>query len=83
MKDFDQTFLSNYHDDTFQDPHLYLTKEVEEEVLEMQGMSISSISFANLAAVILTAPFQTVVTSLQLSVKPHKTIYEEPASKSK
>jgi hypothetical protein len=83
MKDFDQTFLNNYHEDAFQDPHLYLTKEVEEEVLEMQGMSISSISIANLAAVILTAPLQTIVTSLQLSVKPHKTIYEEPASKSK
>jgi hypothetical protein len=49
----------------------------------MQTGSIASVSMANLAAVILTAPLQTIVTSLQLSVKPHKTIYEEPASKSK
>jgi hypothetical protein len=42
----------------------------------MQRELIAKISLANLAAVVLTAPFQTIVTSLQLSVKKHKTIYE-------
>jgi hypothetical protein len=81
MKDFDEQFLKNYDEDKFQDPHLYLTKEVQEEVLEMQGVAITSISLCNVAGLLLTAPLQTIITSLQLSVKPHKSIYQEPAAK--
>ncbi len=81
MKDFAQEFLSNNQNDEFSDPLLYLTKEVQEEVLEVQGIAVTSISLCNLAAVILTAPLQTISASLQLSVKPHKTIHQEPASK--
>lgn len=81
MKDFDEQFLRNYDEDKYHDPHLYLTKEVQEEVLEMQGLAVSSISLCNIAAIVLTAPLQTIVTSLQLSVKPHKDIFQEPTAK--
>jgi hypothetical protein len=49
----------------------------------MQGRAITSMSLCNIAGSIITAPLQTITTSLQLSVKPHKTIYQEPASKGK
>jgi hypothetical protein len=60
-----------------------LTKEVEEEILELQGAAITGLSICNFLGIMVTAPLQTIATSLQLSVKPHKTIYYEPASKSK
>jgi hypothetical protein len=41
----------------------------------MQGRAITSMSLSNIAGLIITAPLQTITTSLQLSVKPHKTIY--------
>lgn len=47
----------------------------------MQGVAVTSISLCNIAAIILTAPLQTIVTSLQLSVKPHKEIFQEPTAK--
>ena len=49
--------------------------------MEVQGIAVTSISLCNLAGLILTAPLQTITSSLQLSVKAHKTIYQEPASK--
>ena len=33
-------------------------------------------------AMFVTAPLTTITASMQLSVKPHKHIYEEPLSKS-
>ncbi len=60
-----------------------MTKEVEEEILDLQGTAITGLSLCNFMGVMLTAPLQTIATSLQLSVKPHKTIYHEPSSKSK
>jgi hypothetical protein len=54
---------------------------VQEEVLEIQGIALTSMSLCNVAGLMLTAPLQTIITSLQLSVKPHKTIYQEPAAK--
>lgn len=47
----------------------------------MQTEAVSSITIANMIGIWLTAPLQTIVTSLQLSVKPHKKIYTEPESK--
>lgn len=76
MKDFAREFLSANKEEEFRDPLLYLTKEVQEEVLEVQGIAVTSISLCNLAALVLTAPFQTISASLQLSVKPHKTIHQ-------
>jgi hypothetical protein len=35
MKDFAREFLSDNQDDEFRDPLLYLTKQVQEEVLEV------------------------------------------------
>lgn len=49
----------------------------------MQNESILNIHISNLIALTATAPLQTIVSSLQLSVKPHKNIYQEPPSQSK
>jgi hypothetical protein len=48
----------------------------------MQSAGFSTINAGQLIAVLVTAPLTTITASLQLSVKPHKTIYEEPISKS-
>lgn len=48
----------------------------------MQGSSFNSLTTAHMVAVFLSAPLTTITASLQLSVKPHKHIYEEPISKS-
>lgn len=49
----------------------------------MQGSSVSNINLSQAIALLLTAPLTTITASLQLSVKPHKHIFEEPESKSK
>ena len=49
----------------------------------MATYNIAQLQIANLIGLIVTAPLQTITTSLQLSVKAHKRIYEEPVSKSK
>lgn len=41
----------------------------------MQQEGFISIGLGNLAGLILTAPFQTIITSLQLSVQPHKNVF--------
>lgn len=41
----------------------------------MQQEGILSVSVAHFAATLVIAPLQTIVTSLQLSVKPHKNIF--------
>ena len=82
MKDFAEEYL---HTDDFpvhNDPYLYTTPQVREELLEMQGMALSFINSGHLAALILTAPLTAITASLQLSVKPHKAIYEAPVSQS-
>ena len=47
----------------------------------MQGLAFTNVNLAHLATLVLTAPLTAITASLQLSVKPHKTIYEEPMSK--
>ena len=42
----------------------------------MQGLSTNRLNAANLLAIIVTAPLTTITASLQLSVKPHKHIYD-------
>ena len=59
-----------------------MTPEVEEEIKIMSTMSLGQMQLANFVGLIVTAPLQTIVSSLQLSVKPHKRIFEEPLSKS-
>ena len=51
-------------------------------MLEMQGGSFNSLTTAHMIAVLLSAPLTTITASLQLSVKPHKHIFEEPMSRS-
>ena len=48
----------------------------------MQRNGIAHVNIANLIAGLIIAPLTTITASLQLSVKPHKTIFEEPLSKS-
>lgn len=49
----------------------------------MQKEAFSLLSLSQLPALIVTAPLQTIITSMQLSVKPHKHIYEAVDAKSK
>ncbi len=75
MKDFAAEYLKTETLPPQTDPYLYTTPEVREELLEMQGMSFSTISLAQILAVLATAPLTTITASLQLSVKPHKQIF--------
>ena len=85
MKDFAEEYLKSSGGEEAQcgDPLLFMTPEVEAEVLEMNKESMDYFQLGNVLALAATAPLQTIVTSLQLSVKPHKRIYEEPLSTTK
>lgn len=49
----------------------------------MQEQSFTTVNLGHVAAVLITAPLTTITASLQLSVKPHKAVFEEPFSDSK
>jgi hypothetical protein len=49
----------------------------------MQTEAIGLLSTCSMLGVVLTAPFQTIVSSLQLSVKPHKQLFVDPEAKTK
>lgn len=82
MKNFAEEYLQTPKQTEHSDPYLFKTPEVEEEIHQMQMFKIASIHLAHMISVLITAPITTITASLQLSVKPHKNIFEEPISKS-
>jgi hypothetical protein len=81
MKDFEQEYLKPDFLPQSTDPYLYFTPEVKEEMLSMQSSSFLDLNAAHMIAVLLTAPLTTITASLQLSVKPHKQMLDEPQAK--
>ena len=65
------------------DPYKFTTPEVEREMIHASNAKVAKLLIGTTLAQLLTAPFQTIVTSLQLSVLPHKDIYISAEARTK